>query len=70
MRKLAFWFLLPTLLGLVARVTPLPGRRRRADSNRNETLVTASGEPIRDESLLTDVGPSIRPARETGGVWR
>jgi hypothetical protein len=70
MKKLAFWFLLPTFLGFVTRVTPLPGRRRNRVSNRNETLVTASGEPMRDESLLTDVGPSIRPTRETGGAWR
>ncbi len=58
MKRLAALLVLLLAAGLIARF--VLGRSRSSE----EQLVTVSGEPIRDDALLTDVGDSITPGKE------
>ncbi len=49
---------------VVLLVAGLVARRVLGRSHSSEKLVTVSGEPIRDDALLTDVGDSITPGNE------
>ncbi len=49
---------------VVLLVAGLVARRVLGRSRSSEELVTVSGEPIRDDALLTDVGDSITPGNE------
>jgi hypothetical protein len=65
MRRLIF-----PILAAVTATAAFRALRSHRSRNRNEDLVTASGEPLNPEALMVDAGASIRPQRESGGDWR